>query len=49
MSLKELRIVHKQIEPILVAYTNFRGEIKDIPSRIKIFQENFTIFPPDQL
>ena len=46
MSLKELGIVHKQIEPILVVYTNFRGEIKDIPSRIEIFREKFTFFPP---
>ena len=46
MSLKELGIVHKQIEPILVAYTNFRGEIKDIPSRIEKFREYFTILTP---
>lgn len=46
MSLKELGIVHKQIEPILVVYTNFRGEIKDIPSKIEKFREEITFFSP---
>lgn len=45
MSLKELGIIHKQIEPILVVYNNFRGDIKDIPSRIEEFREDSTIFP----
>jgi len=45
MTFKELGIVHKQIKPILVVYTNFRGELKDIPSRIGKLRENFTFFP----
>ena len=45
MSIKELGIQHKQIKPTIVAYTNFRGEIKDIPSRIEKFREDLSIFP----
>jgi len=34
MSLQELGISHKKIRKQLVVYINFRGEIKDIPSKI---------------
>ena len=46
MSLKESGIVHKQIEPTFVVYTNFRGEINDIPSQIENFREEITLFSP---
>lgn len=49
MSLKELGIIHKQIEPIFVAYYNFRGELKDVPSKIEEFRESFIIFPPNPI
>ncbi|MFW9882224.1 MAG: hypothetical protein ACFFG0_54875 [Candidatus Thorarchaeota archaeon] len=39
MSLKELGISHKKIEKKNVAYFNFRGEIKDIPSKIDEFYQ----------
>jgi effector-binding domain-containing protein len=44
MSFKELGITHKQIKPILVVYTNFRGELEDIPSKIEKLRENFKFF-----
>ncbi|MFX0106338.1 MAG: hypothetical protein ACFE75_12735, partial [Candidatus Hodarchaeota archaeon] len=34
MSIQELGISHKRINKILVAYVNFRGEIKEIPPKI---------------
>ena len=34
MAIQELGITHKKIDKILVGFINFRGEIKDIPSRI---------------
>jgi effector-binding domain-containing protein len=37
MSLQELGIIHKKIDKIYVGYTNFRGEISDIPSKIDEF------------
>ncbi len=49
MSLKELGIVHKQIKPINVASINFRGEIKDIPSRIEKFRDDFSVFPSNPI
>jgi hypothetical protein len=35
MSLQELKILYKEIEKELIGYINFRGEIKDIPSKIE--------------
>jgi len=38
-------IIHKKIKPVFVAYTNFRGKIKDIHSKINKFRENFITSP----
>lgn len=39
MTLKELGIEHKRIEKLFVGYTNFRGELPDIPLKIEEFYE----------
>lgn len=38
-TLEDYGILHKEIVKILTAYINFRGEIKDIPSRIEELQQ----------
>lgn len=37
MSLQELGIIHKKIDKKLVGFINYRGEIKDIPSKLKYY------------
>lgn len=49
MSLQDLEITYKEIEKELTGYINFRGEVKDIPSKIEeIYQyyKDFLLSPP---
>jgi hypothetical protein len=49
MLLQDYKIGHKKTEKVLVGYINFRGEIKDLPSKIeKLIQQcrDFSLGPP---
>jgi len=49
MLLQDYEIAHKKTDKILVGYINFRGEIKDIPSKIDIINQqckDFALGPP---
>jgi hypothetical protein len=49
ITLEDYGLIYKEIEKLLTAYINFRGEIKDIPSKIEdLYQQckDYIIGPP---